>query len=133
MSDEKLPAPLKSPDAAEPEKAPIIPGPSSNSATNLAIAEVLMGGVSRLMRQSMRQEMLSKTHDRETAREMATSRSLLSGLAIYGASRLATRSVPGALLVAGGLALKTLYDRGGERQKREREKKRQQADSKPEN
>lgn len=133
MSNENTQTELKVPGEAQTENAPAIPGPSTSNATNLAIAEVLMSGVSRLMRRSMRQEMLSKTHDKETAREMAASRSLLSGLAIYGASRLATRSVPGALLVAGGLALKTLYDRGGARQKREREKRRQLSDSNPEN
>ena len=133
MSNENTQTELKGPGEAQTANAPAIPGPSNSNATNLAIAEVLMSGVSRLMRRSMRQEMLSKTHDKETAREMAASRSLLSGLAIYGASRLATRSVPGALLVAGGLALKTLYDRGGARQKREREKRRQLSDSNPEN
>lgn len=120
-------------EGSPPEKSSTVPGPSTNSATNLAIAEVLMRGVGRLMRRSMREEMLSKTHDRETARKLATSRTLLSGLAIYGASRLATRSVPGALVVAGGLALKTLYDRGGARQKREREKQRTAGEATPEN
>lgn len=120
-------------DAAQPEKAPAVPGPSTNSATNLAIAEVLMRGVGRLARRSMREEMLRKEHDKETAHKLATSRSLLSGLAIYGASRLATRSVPGALVVAGGLALKTLYDRGGARQKRKRDEQRRQMEPNQEN
>ena len=116
-----------------PKKLSAVPGLSTDSATNLAIAEVLMRGVSRLMQRSMRDEMLSQTHDRETARELATSRTLLSGLAVYGASRLATRSVPGALIVAGGLAPKTLYDRGGARQKREHEKQRMTSEGPPEN
>ena len=32
-------------------------------------------------------------------------------MALYGVTKLATRSVPGAMVVAGGMLAKTLYDR----------------------
>ncbi|MEM7781204.1 MAG: hypothetical protein AAF697_12510 [Pseudomonadota bacterium] len=45
-------------------------------------------------------------------------RAILTTLGLYAASRLATRSVGGLLTVAGGLAAKTLYDRGRARELR---------------
>ncbi|OYX61786.1 MAG: hypothetical protein B7Y88_15050 [Sphingomonadales bacterium 32-64-17] len=40
-----------------------------------------------------------------------TGRGLVSTIAIAAVTRLATRSVPGALVVGGGLVAKALYDR----------------------
>lgn len=52
----------------------------------------------------------------ERATEVLDGRTILTTLALYGASKLATRSVPGLAIVAGGLVLKTLYDRGRSRE-----------------
>lgn len=118
---------------APPANKPAISGPSLGNATNLAFAEVVMRSVGHLMQKSVGEEISRKAGDPKSVREMLADRSLLSALAIYGASRLATRSVPGALAVAGGLLIKTLYDRGTARQQREREKQRQIGAPPPEN
>lgn len=50
--------------------------------------------------------------------EMRDGRTLITTLGLYGASKLASRSLPGLLIVTGGLLAKTLYDRGKARQRR---------------
>ncbi|WFL76272.1 hypothetical protein P7228_09705 [Altererythrobacter arenosus] len=89
-----------------------MPGPSTNPATNILIADIVLRGAGRIMRNSMQKGMLRAGYDRETAREMINNRTMASSLILYGASKIATRSIPGALLVGGGLIAKTLYDRG---------------------
>lgn len=89
-----------------------IPGPSTNPATNMLIADIALRSAGRIVRNSMQKGMLRAGFDRDAAREIVDSRTMLSSLILYGASKIATRSVPGALLVGGGLIAKTLYDRG---------------------
>ena len=89
-----------------------MPGPSTNPATNMLIADIALRSAGRIVRNSMQKGMLRAGFDRDQAREIVDSRTMLSSLILYGASKVATRSVPGALLVGGGLLAKTLYDRG---------------------
>lgn len=89
-----------------------MPGPSTNPATNMLIADIALRSAGRIVRNSMEKGMLHAGLDREQAREIIDGRTMLSSLILYGASKVATRSVPGALLVGGGLLAKTLYDRG---------------------
>jgi hypothetical protein len=88
-----------------------VPGPSSNPATNLLIADVVMNGASILFRQGMERAALSLRFDREKAKQVVQGRSLTESALSYLAARQATRSVPGFLLVTGGLLAKTLVDR----------------------
>lgn len=92
-----------------------LPGPSTNPATNLLIADIAMRGVGRIVRHSLQKGVLRTRYDRDKARDIVDNRSIVSALAIYGVTKLATRSVPGALLVGGGLLAKTLYDRSKSR------------------
>ncbi len=92
-----------------------MPGPSTNPATNLLIADLVVRGVTRMTRQTLHKSVLRTGYSREKARKLANDHTILSTLALYGLSKLATRSVPGALLVGGGLLAKTLYDRGKSR------------------
>lgn len=89
-----------------------MPGPSTNPATNMLIADIALRSAGRIVRNSMQKGMLRAGFDRDQAREIVNSRTMLSSLILYGASKVATRSIPGALLVGGGLLAKTLYDRG---------------------
>lgn len=89
-----------------------MPGPSTNPATNMLIADIALRSAGRIVRNSMEKGMLRAGFEREQAREIVDGRTMLSSLILYGASKFATRSVPGALLVGGGLLAKTLYDRG---------------------
>jgi hypothetical protein len=103
-------------DTPDPERAGHgIPGPSTNPATNLIIADIAMRGVGRVARTALQKGMLRAGFDEGQARKIADDRTMLSSILLYGASRIATRSIPGAALVGGGLLLKTLYDRGESR------------------
>ena len=110
-------------DAAKPLKKrdePGIIGPSTNAATNMLIADVAFRAVSRLARNSLHKSVLKTKYSSDKAKRIVENRSIGSTLALYGLSKLATRSVPGALLVSGGLLAKTLYDRGGSKRKARR-------------
>lgn len=79
----------------------------------MMIANIVLRGASVLLRNNVEKRIAqasSKT-DQE-AREMVDGRALLTTVALYGASRLATRSPIGLAVVAGAFALKALYDRG---------------------
>lgn len=103
----------------EPRRIPL---PSTEPSTNLLIADIVLRGASNLFRRSVEQRIArASTDDEAGAQELVDGRAMLTSLALYGASKLATRSVPGLLLVSGGLVAKTLYDRGKARQQRLRD------------
>ena len=102
-----------------------MPGPSTNPATNILIADIVLRGAGRIMRNGLQKGMLQAGYSRETARDMINNRTLASSLLLYGASKIATRSIPGALIVGGGLVAKTLYDRGLSRTKARKQGTRQ--------
>ncbi|MDJ0643943.1 MAG: hypothetical protein QNJ15_14110 [Erythrobacter sp.] len=89
-----------------------LPLPSPDPATNLLIADIVLRGAGRVLRETLEKRMLVANYDPDKARELVDGRTVLTSLAVYGASKLAARSTPGLALVAGGLALKALYDRG---------------------
>lgn len=98
-----------------------LPLPSPNPKTNLYIADILLRGATTALRDTLRNRMVIAQYDPDKARELIDGRTVLTSLTLYGASKLATKSVPGLALVAGGLALKALYDRGKAKQLAERE------------
>lgn len=107
-------------DAASEAKPDALPGPSTNPATNLIIADIVMRGVGRVVRNSLHKGVLRTRYSQDKARKIVENRSVVQTLAIYGVTKLATRSVPGALLVGSGLIAKTLYDRGQSRREAKR-------------
>jgi hypothetical protein len=88
-----------------------VPGPSTNPATNILIADLSMRAASRLFRRTMEKGLLRLKFPPEKAHEIIEGRSLGQSLIIAGLARVATRSVPGALLVTGGLIAKSILDR----------------------
>ena len=88
-----------------------IPGPSSNPATNLLIMDIAMRGASMIAGRAIQRVLLGARYDPEKAADIVKGRSLVQSMAATGAARMATRSVPGLLLVTGGLLAKTLLDR----------------------
>lgn len=94
--------------------------PSPDAATNLLIADIIVRSGSELFRRDVERRVArgSATED-QSARELLDGKTLIKSFALYGASKLATRSPFGLGIVAGGLALKTLYDLGKARQQRE--------------
>jgi hypothetical protein len=98
-----------------------VPGPSPNPATNLIIHDVALRAGGRLLRLGLEKGLLSNRYGGRAAKEMVDNRSMVQALASYAVARFATRSIPGAVLVGGGLLAKTLYDRGRGRRRAQRE------------
>lgn len=97
-----------------------VPGPSPNPSTNLIIHDILMRSISRMSREAVEKAVLGRRYGSEFAKDVVENRSLLHTLAAYGVTRVATRSVPGAVIVGGGLLIKTLFDRSQSRRKAKR-------------
>lgn len=89
----------------------VVPGPSSNPATNLLIMDIAMRGVSLLAARGIERAALRLRYRPAKADDIVEGRSMVATLAATGAARVATRSVPGFLLVSAGLLAKTLIDR----------------------
>ena len=99
--------------AAEKAKATAqdMHGPSTNPATNLLLADIALRGGGRLLRHVVERTLLGVKYPPDTARDIVKGRSMMQTLVGTAAARLATRSVPGAIIVGGGMLAKTLYDR----------------------
>ena len=113
-----------------------VPGPSTNPATNLLIADIVMNGAAILFRRSMEKAALTLRFDREKAKQVVQGRSLIESSLSYAAARYATRSVPGFLLVTGGLLAKSVLDRVKHPRQAEREGERallKKAENAPDN
>ncbi len=93
--------------------------PSPNPATNLLIADIVVRGAASLFRGNVEKRVVKASYEaEEDAQKLLDGRTLITSLALYSVSKIATRSVPGLLIVTGGLLTKTLYDRGKARQRR---------------
>jgi hypothetical protein len=92
-------------------KLDAVDGPSPNPMTNLILTDLLLRGGGRLMRQAVEGALLSTKYDKDKAKKIIAGRSMSQTLISTAVARLATRSVPGAILVGGGLLAKMLYDR----------------------
>jgi hypothetical protein len=98
-----------------------LPGPSSNPATNLLIASVGLRAANLIARQSMEKGLLRMRFRPETAHQIVAGRSMGQTLITAALARLATRSIPGALVVTGGLLAKSILDRSLSRRESERQ------------
>jgi len=99
----------------------VVAGPSTNPATNLIIHDIALRSAGRLSRMAVEKAVLGKQYGTKFAKEAVENRSMLQTLAAYGVTKVATRSVPGALVVGTGLALKVLFDRSQSKRKARRE------------
>jgi hypothetical protein len=128
MGADKLPAKLTDQGArgvrkavrAARGRARKVPGPTP--ATNLLIADIALRGASMLLRRSMEKGLLSLRYDPDTARQVVQGRTMGQMVVSAMAARLATRSLPGFLLVSGGLLAISVIDRSrGHRSRKEGE------------
>ena len=97
-----------------------IPGPSPNPSTNLIIHDILLRSAGRLTRQTLEKALLGRQYGSKFAKEVVENRSLVQTLAAYGVTKVATKSVPGAVLVGAGLLAKTIFDRSTSRRRSRR-------------
>ena len=88
-----------------------MPGVSTNPMTNLVIADIAMRGGGRFLRHAVETVVLGAKYDKAKAKDIVKGRSMAQTLLGTAVARIATRSVPGAILVGGGLLAKTLWDR----------------------
>lgn len=112
-----------SPDPDRLGKSGEKPLPSSNPITNMVIADIVMRGASVMLRQRVEKGLLTGQLAKEQATRLVEQRGAMTTLALWGASRIATRSPLGLALVAGGLAAKVFYDRGKRLEAKRRTKK----------
>ncbi|HEY7808699.1 MAG TPA: hypothetical protein VIC34_16005 [Croceibacterium sp.] len=97
-----------------------VPGPSPNPATNLMIAEIAVASAGRVARRSMEKGLLKAKFEREQAVAIVEGRGMAHTMITAAIARVATRSLPGALLVGGGLFVKVVFDRSLSRRKARR-------------
>ena len=87
------------------------PAPSPNPMTNLILADVALRGGGRLLRHAVERTVLGAKYSPDKAKNIIKGRSMAQTLISTALARIATRSLPGALIVGGGMLAKTLYDR----------------------
>lgn len=112
--------PAAAPLASEAQDAATPPGtsrrglplPSTDPATNFVITDIVLRAAGDFAREAIERKTLTQTYDRDTAEKIVSSQSIAKTIALYGITRIATRSPVGLAVVASGLVLKALYDRG---------------------
>lgn len=103
--------PAHRPGKALSDRTEGVPGPSENPKTNFIIADVAIRAGGYLARRSVEKGFLAGRYGKQTAHDIVHNKSLKHTLLSTVLARIATRSVPGALLVGGGAVAKTLLDR----------------------
>ena len=88
-----------------------VPGPSEDPATNIMLADVTIRAGSYILRRSVEKGFLRGRYGRDTARAMIQNKSLGKSLMSFALAKVATRNLPGAIIIGGGAIVKTLYDR----------------------
>ncbi len=86
-----------------------VPGPSPM--LSLMIANIALRGGDKLLRHAVKRGLLGKAGGPGIATNPAKAPTIAQTLLGTALTRIATRSVPGALIVGGGLLAKALYDR----------------------
>lgn len=84
---------------------------------SLLVSEIVLRSLGLVTRQTIEKAVARRRFDPAKAKAIVENRSILHTAAAYGVTKLATRSVPGALLVGSGLLAKTLYDRSNAKRK----------------
>lgn len=82
----------------------------------LMLGDIVLRNAGQLFHETLHKRMVVSKYDPDKAREAMDGRTVLTSVVLYGASKLASRSTAGLAVVAGGLVLKALYDRGKARQ-----------------
>ena len=96
-------------------------GPSPNPMTNLLIADLALRGGGRILRHAVERTVLGAKFGKGKAKDIVKGRSMAQTLIGTAVARIAMRSVPGAILVGGGLLAKTLFDRRQDKAKARRD------------
>lgn len=103
--------PAHRPSKLLPKKSDGIPGPTDNPATNFIMADIAIRAGTYLARRGVEKGLLANRYGKLTAKQIVQNKTLGQSLLSFALARVATRSVPGAILVGGGALAKTLLDR----------------------
>ena len=95
----------------ERPKPETIPGPSTDPATNLIIADVVIRSISSVARETAKKSLARRRFDRDRADQLVSRGSIGKTLLLYTASKIASRSLPGAVFVGCALLAKSALDR----------------------
>ena len=98
-----------------------VEGPSPNPMTNLVLTDLLLRGGGQLLRHAVEGALLTTKFNKKKAKKIITGRSMTQTLVSTAIARVATRSVPGMILVGGGAIAKLLYDRNQDKRAARRE------------
>ena len=93
------------------EKLAEVPGISPNPMTNLLLTDLVLRGGGQIMRHAVERSLLGTRYPRDKAKNIVKGRSMVQTMVGTALARIATRSVPGAILVGGAMLAKALYDR----------------------
>lgn len=98
---------------AKPEAGPPTgySGPSPNQSTNQMLADLALQGGSLLLRRSIERSILGMKDGTPPSGKTVAKRTVAQTVVGTAVAKLATKSVPGAIVVAGGLLALTLHER----------------------
>ena len=102
-----------------------VPPPSPNPMTNVLLADIALRGGGQILRHAVERLVLGVKYSPDKAKDIVKGRSMAQTLVSTAIARLATRSVPGAIIVGGGLLAKTLYDRSQDKRTAKRKGQKQ--------
>jgi hypothetical protein len=88
-----------------------VDGPSPNPMTNLILTDLMLRAGGQIMRHAVETTLLKTKYDAKKAKNIIAGRSIAQTMIATAVARVATRSVPGMILVGGGSLAKLLYDR----------------------
>lgn len=97
-----------------------VPGPSENPATNIILADIAMRAGSYVVRDAVAKGLLRGRYGSRTASDIIANKSLGQTAISFALAKIATRSLPGAIIVGGGAAAKILFDRSQKRRRARR-------------
>ncbi len=86
-------------------------GPTPNPMSNMVLADIALRGGGALLKRAVETGILGQATGAAKAKRVIKGRSMTQTLVGTALARIATRSVPGAIIVGGGMLAKTLYDR----------------------
>lgn len=97
--------------AAAKTVASKVPAPSPNPMTNLILADIALRAGSVLLRRGVEKGLVGTSLGTKKAGRIIKGRTMIQTMVGTALARVAISSVPGAIVVGGGLVAKSLYDR----------------------
>ena len=98
---------------------PPLPEPGGIPPSNLLLADLVTRIGSYWLRDGVEKAFLKQRYDADTAHELVNDRSAIRKLTAIGLAKVATKSVPGALIVGTGVLGKVLFDHSKARRKKQ--------------